>query len=255
MWMAAVTQEGDFSTFTDPCRQRRAVTDLPVEAAWCHPDSRCDCLIPPFYQFPDIIHISRLKPTLLDVFGIFVGDDPVKLLAVSQGILNEVHVFADPDIDAVLLQEWLTLRNVFENITLEEGAVARIAGALGGVAEAEDELSGSRLDAVGPDDQVRVEGPTVLQRDAGGVFVEGDDFMAHVDGHAQFLDALDEATVIVASMADISGHILHDQYFDPKKKKKRKYGANHSPSTAGWPISYRRSTDGYAYQGSCSRWR
>ncbi len=103
--MTAVSDQGDLMVFADPCRDGVTVADLPIQAGVGLPDYCRNSRITIFNELTNGIHIAWLEPRLLDVLGVLVGDDPVKLLAVPQGILNQVLILADPDVDTFLFDE------------------------------------------------------------------------------------------------------------------------------------------------------
>ena len=125
--MTAVAEKGDLATLADPGRQWCSIADLPVKTVRRRLDGRSDGFVPSVDQVPNIVHTPRLKPAFADVSGVLVRKNPVELLSVSQRVLDQVHIFADPDINAVALQERLALRDVLENVAFVEGPVTGVS--------------------------------------------------------------------------------------------------------------------------------
>lgn len=126
--MAAVAQERNPVTSADPSGDRLAIADLPVQAALRHLDGGLDPRVQVHNVAAHLVHVARLEPRLLDVTTILVCEDPVELLAVPQRVLYDMHVLTNPDIDAFLLHEFATQRDLLQVGTLEEGTEAGVAG-------------------------------------------------------------------------------------------------------------------------------
>lgn len=112
MWVTTVPDQSDAVILADPSRDRVAVTDFPVETrlGLAHDGGHTGVAV--FDEFAYSIHIAGLEPRLLDVLGVLVRDDPVELFAVAERVLHQVLVLADPDVDALLFDEfrrqWVT---------------------------------------------------------------------------------------------------------------------------------------------------
>ena len=88
MRMARVAKKRDGRRRRNPCGNRVAVADLPVEAGRCFFDCCYYLRIPVRDQRFDIFHVTGLEPRLGDVGRVLVRQDPVKFLTVSQCVLN-----------------------------------------------------------------------------------------------------------------------------------------------------------------------
>jgi hypothetical protein len=53
-------------------------------------------------------------------------EDPIELLPVSQSVLHQMHIFANPEVDAFVADYIRTLRVIAKNVSFEEGPVTRI---------------------------------------------------------------------------------------------------------------------------------
>lgn len=125
--MTAVAQQSDFVILADPGWDGLAVADLPIQALLRLPDDGGDARIAARNDATDLFHISRLEPRLFDISGVFVSQDPVDLVAISECVLDEMHVLANPDIDAFLFHEFLGQRVAFEVGAFKEGSKAGIS--------------------------------------------------------------------------------------------------------------------------------
>ena len=100
MGMTAVTEQRDLVLFADPGRYRVSITDLPVQTLLRLPDGGGNLRVQIADQAADLIHVARLEPGLFDVPGVLVRKNPVELLTVSQCVLHQMHVLANPKVDA-----------------------------------------------------------------------------------------------------------------------------------------------------------
>ena len=78
-------------------------------------------------KFPYCIHVTRLEPRFFDVLGVLVSDDPIELLAISKGVLNQMSVLANPDVDAFFLYELGSQRVASQVGTFEKGSETGIS--------------------------------------------------------------------------------------------------------------------------------
>lgn len=88
--------------FTDPSWDGITIADLPVKTFLRFSNRRSDLRIQVGNYSTYLVHITRLEPRLLDVFRVFMSQNPIELFAISQGVLDEMYVFAYPEIDAFL---------------------------------------------------------------------------------------------------------------------------------------------------------
>lgn len=127
MWMTAVSHQRDLVVRTHPCRNGVSIADLPVQALFRLADDSGNSGITVCDELSYCVHVTRLEPRLLDIFGILVSDDPVELLAVAKRVLHEMPVFPDPDIHTFFLYE-LGRQGIAPQVcTFEKGSEACIA--------------------------------------------------------------------------------------------------------------------------------
>lgn len=127
MWVAAVTEQYNAVTFADPIRDGVAVADFPVETLFGLSQDRADIRIEVFDDLAHLVHVARLEPRLLDIFGVLVRQNPVEFLTAAQCVLYDVYIIADPEVDTLLSNVGRGhVRIVPEVSCFEEGAEARI---------------------------------------------------------------------------------------------------------------------------------
>lgn len=105
MRVAAIADQGDLVIATDPRGDGVAVADFPVETLVCLANGGGDARVQRLDQPAHLVHVARLRPRLAHVGRVLVRDDPVELVAAAQRVLHAVHVLADPDVDALVLDE------------------------------------------------------------------------------------------------------------------------------------------------------
>jgi hypothetical protein len=147
MRMTAIPYQRHLMIFTDPSRNWISIANLPIQTLFRLDNGRRYPWIQRPHQSPYLIHITRLGPRFGDVGGVFVSNNPIKFFAISEGILHGVHVFANPDVDAFVLNKFCCQGVAFEDVAFKESPEAGVAGGFGFVVEAEDQFSGSRFDA------------------------------------------------------------------------------------------------------------
>jgi hypothetical protein len=127
MWMTAVSQQHDLMTLTDPRRDGISIANLPIQTTRRLFNGSRNFRIQIADQTPHLVHIPRLEPGFFDVFCVLVREDPVEFFAASERVLDQVHVFADPEVDAffsdVVAAGWVVL----EDVAFEEGAEAGVS--------------------------------------------------------------------------------------------------------------------------------
>ncbi len=136
--MTAVSDQCHKVVLADPGWDRIAVTYFPVQTGFSLPDHRRDTRVAIDDQAADLVHVAGLEPGLFDVFSVLVRDDPIELFAVAKGVLDQVQVLANPDVDAFLFHKLGCQRVAPQVIALEESPEASISRGLGLVIEAEN---------------------------------------------------------------------------------------------------------------------
>ena len=132
----------------NPRRDRISITDLPVQTLLrllhCSSNSR----IAVAYDLSHRIHVSRLEPRLFNIFCVFVSEDPIELVAVTESVLDQMHIVADPDVDAFLLDEFSAERIVLQIVAFEVRAKAGVARRFRFIFKTEDEFTGGGFDTL-----------------------------------------------------------------------------------------------------------
>lgn len=98
MWMAGIPQQSNPMASTDPRRDGITIADLPVQAFLRFVHGSSDPRVNVVNDLSHFIHIPRLEPTLFDVFGVLVCQDPVEFVSITQRILHQVHIISNPDV-------------------------------------------------------------------------------------------------------------------------------------------------------------
>jgi hypothetical protein len=111
--MTRVPEENNLMALTNPRRNRIAITNFPIQTLLRLPDGRRNPRIEISNGLTDIIHIPRLEPGLCNVFCVLVCEDPVEFFAVAEGVLHEVYIRADPDVNAFFVDEFAAERVFF----------------------------------------------------------------------------------------------------------------------------------------------
>ncbi len=114
-------------TLANPRRDWISVADLPVQTLLRLLHRSSNSRIAIAYDLSHGIHVSRLEPRLFDIFCVFVSKDPIELVTVTESVLDEMHIVADPNIDAFLLDEFSAERIVLQIGALEVRAKAGVA--------------------------------------------------------------------------------------------------------------------------------
>lgn len=138
MRVAAVSDQSNAVILADPRGDRVAVTNLPVETGVSLTHDGGDAGVAILDEFPYGIHVAGLEPGFFDVLGVLVGDYPIEFFAVAERVLDEMLVFADPDVHTFLLNEFGGQGITAEVSAFEERAETCVSGRLWFVVETEN---------------------------------------------------------------------------------------------------------------------
>jgi hypothetical protein len=111
--MTRVPEENNLMAPTNPRRNRIAITDLPIQTLLRLPDGRRNPRIEISNGIAHVIHVPRLEPGFCDILCILVCEDPVEFFAVAEGVLHEVYIRANPDVNAFFVDEFAAERVFF----------------------------------------------------------------------------------------------------------------------------------------------
>jgi len=126
--VAAVSNQSDAVVLADPRWDRVAVTDFPIKTRVSLAHDGSNTWVTVLDKFPYGIHITGLEPRFFDVLGVLVCDYPVEFFAVAESVLDQVLVFADPDVDTFLLDKFCSQGVTTEVGAFEERAETGVAG-------------------------------------------------------------------------------------------------------------------------------
>ena len=125
--MAAVSEKYDFVTLAHPRWYGISIAYLPIQALFCFVHCCRDPRIARLHDFAHLVHIAGLEPRLLDVSRVLVRKDPIELFAVTERILDKMHIVPYPHVDAFLGHELSAHGVLFQMASFEECPEAGIS--------------------------------------------------------------------------------------------------------------------------------